>query len=684
MRNFRADAVAPSSLASRVPSPSPTGAGAGTSRRARRSRRWSARAIRRAPWSTRPARCTRGRACAWPRRNVVVAVAWLVRRACTGCTWPPSGWRRGRDRRRPSASPASWSATRPVIGIEIHCQLRTASKMFCGCSTAYADAAPNTPRLPGVPRPPRRRCPVINRRAVELVIATGLAIEAHDPRAHPVGAQELLLPGPAQGLPDQPVRDPARGPRPPRRSRRRTGRSACRSRGRTSRRTRRSWSTPTPRAAGPAARRPGRASLVDFNRSGAPLMEIVTEPDIRTAEQARRYAEELQLLLRAIGASDADMERGQMRVEANVSLRPRGTEAFGTRVEVKNMNSFRAVERAIDVRDRAPGRRPSTPASRCRWRPAAGTTARQATYRMRSKETSEDYRYFPDPDLPPLHVEPAWIDRVRAALPELPAARRARYEALGITAYDAAVIVADPGMTVAFEAISAAAGSSVPAKEVSNFVTGVARARREGVGAQRRRDGRRRRRRPGSRSCWRRSPAGPSRARSGATCWSGTSRTGTPAAGAARGRRARARSRTTRRCWRTSTPSSPPTRGPSRTTGPGKPVAGFFVGQVMKATGGAADAARVTTLVRERLDAEELRTMGIVSLGLIVAGRRADRRGRRARPRAVPALHGPQGAGRERRALRGVARRGAAGQQDGRVGRDGDAPAPGAGRRRRS
>ena len=160
-----------------------------------------------------------------------------------------------------------------------------------------------------------------------------------------------------------------------------------------------------------------RSRLVDFNRSGAPLMEIVTEPDIRTAEQARRYAEELQLLLRSIGVSDADMERGQMRVEANVSLRPRGTEAFGTRVEVKNMNSFRSVERAIALRDRAPGRPRSTRASRCVMETRGWDDGRQATYRMRSKETSDDYRYFPDPDLPPLHVEPAWIDGIRAALP---------------------------------------------------------------------------------------------------------------------------------------------------------------------------------------------------------------------------------------------------------------------------
>ena len=148
---------------------------------------------------------------------------------------------------------------------------------------------------------------------------------------------------------------------------------------------------------------------MDFNRSGAPLMEIVTEPEIRTAEQARRYAEELQQLLRAIGASDADMERGQMRVEANVSLRLRGAEAFGTRVEVKNMNSFRSVERAIafEIERQAAALDAGDPLT---METRGWDDGRQSTYRMRAKETSDDYRYFPEPDLPPLHVEPAWID----------------------------------------------------------------------------------------------------------------------------------------------------------------------------------------------------------------------------------------------------------------------------------
>jgi aspartyl-tRNA(Asn)/glutamyl-tRNA(Gln) amidotransferase subunit B len=221
-------------------------------------------------------------------------------------------------------------------------------------------------------------------------------------------------------------------------------------------------------AAGPDG---GRLSLVDFNRSSVPLMEIVTEPDVRTAEQARRYAEELRLLLRAIDVSDAEMENGQMRVEANVSLRLRGTQPFGIRTEVKNMNSFRAVERAIayEIQRQATALEAG---ETLRQETRGWDDAKGATYLMRVKESSDDYRYFPEPDLPPLHLDVAWLAGIRAALPELPAARRARYrDELGLSPYDAAVIVADETMTSAFEALRAA-GRDLPAKELANFVSG--------------------------------------------------------------------------------------------------------------------------------------------------------------------------------------------------------------------
>lgn len=481
-----------------------------------------------------------------------------------------------------------------VIGIEIHCQLRTASKMFCGCSTAYAEAAPNTHVCPvclGLPG----TLPVINRRAVEFVISTGLAIEATIPVRTQWERKNYFYPDLPKGYQISQYAIPLAA----------EGRLAIE----TSagpfvvRITRAHLEEDTAKlvhgdAAGESGASGARTSLVDFNRSGAPLMEIVTEPDIRTAEQARRYAEELQLLLRAIGASDADMERGQMRVEANVSLRLRGTEPFGTRVEVKNMNSFRAVERAISFEIERQAR--MLDAGEALTMETRGwDDARQATYRMRAKETSDDYRYFPEPDLPPLHVDAAWTGGIRAALPELPAARRARYVSLGLGAYDAAVIVADPAMTTAFEAITAA--GTTPAKEVSNFVTG-----------------------PHARAV-----------KAGGLNAAGTAGSSTPA-GIAEIISAIASGRVSRPTGRdlldrhladgTAANELLAAAGPGPISDDasllghvdaviaanpravadhraGKPVTGFFVGQVMKATGGAADAARVTMLVRERLDA---------------------------------------------------------------------------------
>ena len=349
-----------------------------------------------------------------------------------------------------------------VIGIEVHCQLRTASKMFCGCSTAYDGAPPNTHVCPvclGLPG----ALPTINRRAVEHVLTTGAAIEATAPAATRWDRKNYFYPDLPKGYQisqyDLPLASMGRltfettdGPF-------------------TVAITRAHLEEDTAKLVHATDADGRKVSLVDFNRSGAPLMEIVTEPDIRTAEQARRYAEELQLLMRSIGASDADMERGQMRVEANVSLRVRGADAFGTRVEVKNMNSFRAVERAIafEIERQAAALDAGEPLVQ---ETRGWSEERGATYRMRVKETSDDYRYFPEPDLPPLHLDAAWLDEVRAGLPELPAARRTRYrELMGLSPYDASVLVADPDATALFESTLAAVPGLEP-KPVANWVTG--------------------------------------------------------------------------------------------------------------------------------------------------------------------------------------------------------------------
>ena len=364
-----------------------------------------------------------------------------------------------------SVAPGSSALARyeAVIGIEVHCQLKTASKMFCGCSNTYADAPPNTHVCPvclGLPG----TLPTINRKAVEYVLATGVAIGAETPDATRWDRKNYFYPDLPKGYQisqyDLPLA--AHGKL-----------SFETSEGEvTIGITRAHLEEDTAKLTHATDGAGRRVSLVDFNRSGAPLMEIVTDPDVRSAEQARRYAEELQALLRAIGASDADMERGQMRVEANVSLRPRGTEPFGTRVEVKNMNSFRSVERAIAFeieRQAAALDAGETLTQDTRgWNEDRGTT-----YVMRSKEDSHDYRYFPEPDLPPLRVEASWLAAIRAALPELPAARRARYEQeLGVSAYDAAVIVAEPQAAELFEATRAAAPDA-DGKTIANWVTGA-------------------------------------------------------------------------------------------------------------------------------------------------------------------------------------------------------------------
>jgi aspartyl-tRNA(Asn)/glutamyl-tRNA(Gln) amidotransferase subunit B len=359
------------------------------------------------------------------------------------------------------ATPAAEVVFEAVIGIEIHVQLRTASKMFCGCSNDIGDAAPNANTCPvclGLPG----ALPVINREAVRHVLATGVAIEATTPEVTRWDRKNYFYPDLPKGYQISQYELPLAS----------NGRLVVE----TSRGsfevgiTRAHLEEDTARLQ--HTRVDGRrVSLLDYDRSGAPLMEIVTEPVIHDAETARRYAEELRLLLLTIGASYAAMESGQMRVEANVSLRPAGSEAFGTRVEVKNMNSFRSVERAIEyeiARQEAALRAGEPLIQETRgWDDDRGLT-----YHMRTKETSDDYRYFPEPDLPPLRVDPAWLAQIRSALPELPAARRARYrDESGLSAYDADVLVSDAAATAVFEA-ARAADPGLPAKRLANWVSG--------------------------------------------------------------------------------------------------------------------------------------------------------------------------------------------------------------------
>ena len=349
-----------------------------------------------------------------------------------------------------------------VIGIEVHAQLRTESKMFCSCSTAPLEGAPDEPNtrvcpvclaLPGT-------LPVINRRAVELVMLTGLALDCHVeteavrferknyfypdlPKGYQIS--QYALPLTSNGRLVVPV--PSEGGEV------------------TIGITRAHLEEDTARM-----QHAGRGySVVDFNRAGVPLMEIVTEPELRTPAQARAYGETLRELLRAIGASHADMEAGSMRIEGNVSLRPRGHAEFGTKVEIKNLNSFRSLERALEYEvarhaDALERGEPLVQETRG-WDEEAGRTILQ-----RSKEEANDYRYFPEPDLPPLRPAEDWVAELRAQLPERPSQRRTRYtDALGLSAYDAGVLTADRALSDYFDAVIK---TGVDAKRAANWVTG--------------------------------------------------------------------------------------------------------------------------------------------------------------------------------------------------------------------
>jgi aspartyl-tRNA(Asn)/glutamyl-tRNA(Gln) amidotransferase subunit B len=208
-------------------------------------------------------------------------------------------------------------------------------------------------------------------------------------------------------------------------------------------------------------------SLVDLNRSGVPLMEIVTEPDLHSAEDARDYAMALRAILRAIGASEAEMEKGQLRAEANVSVRRRGSDQLGVKTELKNINSFRALHRAVDHEIRRQVELLEA-GGQVVQETRGWSEAEQRTFSQRSKEYAQDYRYFPEPDLPPLELDPAWVESMRGSLPELPAARRARLAAqYAIPEYDAGQLTEEVATADLFESAVAA---GAPAKQVSNWI----------------------------------------------------------------------------------------------------------------------------------------------------------------------------------------------------------------------
>ncbi len=350
-----------------------------------------------------------------------------------------------------------------VIGLEVHAQVHTKSKMYCACPVVEdtGDLEPNTYVCPiclGMPG----TLPVVNRRVVEYGMMTAFALHCTVHETSVFSRKSYFYPDLPKGYQisqyDLPLAtggyleiDTPQG----------TKRIGI---------TRVHLEEDTGKLYHLEG---GLGALVDFNRSGVPLLEIVSEPDIRSAEEAHAYGVALREVLVYLGVNRGDMEKGEMRFEANVSVRPKGSVELGTRTEIKNLNSFRALTRAIEYEVRR----------QIAVLEAGGEIVQQTlgwnevegrTYVQRSKEYAHDYRYFPEPDIPPLVIETAWMEKVRAAVPELPREKRERLVAeYGIRPYDAALLVEDRAVADYFEAAAKAASAhDIPAQEIANWMTG--------------------------------------------------------------------------------------------------------------------------------------------------------------------------------------------------------------------
>lgn len=345
-----------------------------------------------------------------------------------------------------------------VIGLEVHAELKTASKAFCGCTTAFG-GEPNTHvcpvclGLPGV-------LPVINRQVVEFGLKTALALNCQVEPFCKFDRKNYYYPDLPKNYQisqyDLPL---ATG-----------GRLTINVDGRErvigiTRVHMEEDAGKLIHVDGPD----GGYSLVDYNRTGVPLLEIVSEPDLRTPAEARAYMEKLRTILLYLDVSDCKMEEGSLRCDANVSVRPQGSQVLGTKTEVKNMNSFRALQRALEYEIE----RQSAVlegGGRIQQATMAWDEDRGVTYIMRTKEEAQDYRYFPEPDLVPLAIDAGWIERVRRELPELPDARcRRLINDCGLPAYDAGVITGSRDLADYFDRV---VGLYPDAKVVSNWIMG--------------------------------------------------------------------------------------------------------------------------------------------------------------------------------------------------------------------
>jgi aspartyl-tRNA(Asn)/glutamyl-tRNA(Gln) amidotransferase subunit B len=350
-----------------------------------------------------------------------------------------------------------WEA---VIGLEVHTELSTATKLFCGCANEFG-GEPNTRTCPvclGLPG----SLPVINEGAVELALRIGEALHCSVPDQSLFARKNYFYPDMPKDFQISQYEEPICVDGWLEIDGARIGIERAHMEEDTGK---------TTHVGGGGRIHEARHSLVDYNRAGVPLMEIVSRPDLRSAEQARTYVTELRALLQAIGASDVKMEEGSLRVDANVSLRPAGRDQFGTKVEIKNMNSLRSLGRALDYeierqRDLLEGGGRVAQETR-HWDEDDGRT-----HGLRSKEEAFDYRYFPEPDLVPLTPDAEIRARARASIPELPADRRARLVAAwGIGDDDARVLVATPALADYAEAAAEALKGGTPA-DVVRWCTG--------------------------------------------------------------------------------------------------------------------------------------------------------------------------------------------------------------------
>ncbi len=346
-------------------------------------------------------------------------------------------------------SPTTGVLWMPVIGLEVHCQLKTRTKLFCGCEYRFG-APPNSitcARCTGQPG----ALPVPNREALALAVRTALALDCTVAEHSKFDRKHYFYCDLPKGFQISQYDRPFC-----------TGGGIRLSTGKLVRLTR----IHLEEDAGKAIHDRGDMTLVDLNRAGVPLIESVTEADVESSAEAVEYLERLKEILQYCGASDCDMEKGSLRCDVNISVRPAG-EPWRTKVEIKNLNSFRFVGAAIEheiarqVEAYESGR--AIVQETRLYDPERGVTRT-----MRSKESAHDYRYFAEPDVPPMHVDAAWVERERALLPELPDSRRARYEsALGLSAKDARNLAAERVVADFFEA---AVRLSQKPKECSNWI----------------------------------------------------------------------------------------------------------------------------------------------------------------------------------------------------------------------